>query len=124
MKDNIMEELKKSFRPEFLNRFDDIIVFHRLTKEQAMKICDNFLSALTARMRERGMDLVVPPVVKQKLVEEGYSEVNGARPLRRVIQRRIEDALSEEILAGNIGAGERAVACLYNDRIDFRKENI
>lgn len=124
MKEHITEELKKTFRPEFLNRFDEIIVFHRLTKEQTLVICSSFLETLTKRMRARGMDLLVPPAVKEKLVEEGYSEVNGARPLRRVIQRKIGDALSEEILAGNLSEGERAVAFLQNGEICFRKERI
>lgn len=124
MKENIQEELKRVFRPELLNRFDDIIVFHKLTKAQAGKICEQLIGALASRMREKGMDLRVGNVVKERLVEEGYSEVYGARPLKRVVQKRLENPLSEEILAGHIVEGECALAGLLNDKITFRKEKI
>mgnify|MGYP005789888159 FL=1 len=107
MKDNITEELKTQFKPEFLNRVDDIIIFHKLTREDAAKICDLFLATLAERLKGRGIEVNVSNAAKDKLIEEGYDEVYGARPLKRVIQRRIEDALSEEILMNRVSNGQK-----------------
>ncbi len=107
MKDNITEELKTQFKPEFLNRVDDIIIFHKLTREDATKICDLFLATLAERLKGRGIEVNVSNAAKDKLIEEGYDEVYGARPLKRVIQRRIEDALSEEILMNRVSNGQK-----------------
>ena len=107
MKDSITEELKTQFKPEFLNRVDDIIIFHKLTREDAAKICDLFLATLAERLKGRGIEVNVSNAAKDKLIEEGYDEVYGARPLKRVIQRRIEDALSEEILMNRVSNGQK-----------------
>ena len=107
MKDDITEELKAQFKPEFLNRIDEIIIFHKLSKEDAAKVCDLFLKVLCDRLKKRGIEVNVSNAAKDKLLEEGYDEVYGARPLKRVIQRRIEDALSEEILMNRVLSGQK-----------------
>ena len=107
MKDNITEELKAQFKPEFLNRVDEIIIFHKLTREDGAKVCDLFLETLSKRLKNRAIELTVSDSAKQKLLDEGYDEVYGARPLKRVIQRRIEDALSEEILLNKVSTGQK-----------------
>jgi len=123
MKERITDALKRNFRPEFLNRIDEIIVFHRLTKAQVDKICAKMLENLSSRMRLNGMEISVSPEARAKIVEEGYTPAYGARPLKRVIQRRIEDVLSEEILAGNIKSGERVLVTLNkNGEFRFQKE--
>ena len=108
MKENITNALKEKFKPEFLNRLDDVIVFHRLTESDAAKIAEKMVDGLSKRLLEqRGISLVVTDSALKKLVEEGYDSQYGARPLKRVIQRRIEDKLSEEILLGKIKNGQR-----------------
>ena len=107
MKDDISDALKSQFKPEFLNRIDEIIIFHKLSKEDGAKVCDLFLETLSKRLKNRNIELVVSDEAKQKLLDEGYDEVYGARPLKRVIQRRIEDALSEEILQNKISSGQK-----------------
>ena len=107
MKEDITEELKAQFKPEFLNRVDEIIIFHKLSKEDASKVCDLFLNVLFDRLQKRDIRVSVSGAAKEKLLDEGYDEVYGARPLKRVIQRRIEDALSEEILMNRISSGQK-----------------
>ncbi len=98
MKENIEDALKKQFKPEFLNRIDEIVVFHKLSKEDASKICDRLLKALSERLAEQGVTMRVTDRAKERLVEEGYNEEMGARPLKRTLQRLVEDRLSEELL--------------------------
>lgn len=100
------EELKKNFRPEFLNRVDETIVFHPLTQREIINITDIMLKAVSARLKERNIGLQVTDSAKALLAELGYDKTLGARPLRRTIQRYVEDALSEKILFGEILAGE------------------
>ena len=119
MKEKISEELKEQFKPEFLNRVDEIIIFHKLAREDAAKVCDLFLSVLSERLKKREIDLGVSSAAKELLLDEGYDAVYGARPLKRVIQRRIEDALSEEILANRIAAGQRVRADVKEGKIVF-----
>ncbi len=108
MKENITNALKEKFRPEFLNRLDDVIVFHRLTESDAARIAEKMVDGLSKRLLEqRGISLVVTDSALKKLVEEGYDSQYGARPLKRVIQRQIEDKLSEEILLGKVRNGQR-----------------
>lgn len=122
MKDAINEALKEQFRPEFLNRLDDVIVFKRLTKEEAGKICYKIIDGLRARLQIKGIALDIAPAAMDKLIEEGYSEVYGARPMKRTVQRRIEDRLSDEILAGNILPGEVVTVELKDGEFSFRSE--
>src|SRR5690606_4364460 len=91
MKAKVNEELKQQFRPEFLNRVDDVIVFPQLTQEQIVQIVDLMIAQLDERMRAQGMTIRLTDAAKQLLAERGYDPVLGARPLRRAIQREIED---------------------------------
>ena len=110
MKENITKALKEKFRHEFLNRMDDIIVFHRLTESDCVRIGRKIVEGLATRLLEqRGIVLTVTEMALASLVKEGYDAQYGARPLKRVIQRRIEDKLSEEILLGRIRNGQRVV---------------
>ncbi len=105
MRENIDAALKKQFRPEFLNRLDDVIVFHKLTKENAALICDKILEGLQKRLEAKKIRLSVTAAAKDLLVEQGYSEEYGARPLKRAVQRLVEDSLSEEILMDRLRPG-------------------
>jgi ATP-dependent Clp protease ATP-binding subunit ClpC len=107
-------ELKKLLRPELLNRLDDIIVFSRLTRDELREITRNLLSQLSARAKERGVELLFSDMAVEQICNEGYDNAYGARPLRRVIQRRIEDLLAQELLEGKIAQGNELL-CDYSD---------
>jgi ATP-dependent Clp protease ATP-binding subunit ClpC len=102
MKSRVNEELKKNFKPEFLNRVDETIVFPQLTREELMQIVDLFIKRLQLRLDERDLKLVLTTTAKDRLIELGYEPALGARPLRRTVQREIEDEISERILTGTI----------------------
>ena len=121
MKEKISDELKEQFKPEFLNRVDEIIIFHKLSREDAAKVCDLFLSVLCERLKKREIELDVSNAAKDLLLDEGYDPVYGARPLKRVIQRRLEDAISEEILANKIASGQKVLADAKDGKIVFRE---
>jgi ATP-dependent Clp protease ATP-binding subunit ClpC len=106
MKAKVNEELKQHFRPEFLNRVDDTIVFPQLTQDQIVKIVDLMIARLDERLRDQEMTIELTDAAKELLAERGYDPVLGARPLRRAIQRDIEDVLSEKILFGEVKAGQ------------------
>jgi ATP-dependent Clp protease ATP-binding subunit ClpC len=106
MKTKVNEELKQHFRPEFLNRVDDAIVFHQLCQEEVVTIVDLMIAKIDDRLKDRDMGLELRPAAKTLLSERGYDPVFGARPLRRTIQREIEDSLSEKILFGELKAGQ------------------
>ena len=122
LKDTVMEELKKAFRPEFLNRIDDIIVFAHLSKEEIRQIVDLMLKDLFKRLDERELTIEVGDDVKDYLAKEGYNEAYGARPLRRVIQKKIEDVLAEEILTGNYKPKDVLVMSMEDDKIKISKK--
>ncbi|MEV2275809.1 ATP-dependent Clp protease ATP-binding subunit [Nocardiopsis sp. NPDC049922] len=109
MKGKVSEELKQNFRPEFLNRVDDVIVFHQLTEKEIFQIVDLMISSLDSRLKERDMGIELRPGAKKVLAERGFDPVLGARPLRRTIQREIEDQLSEKILFGDLKSGQIVV---------------
>ncbi|GAB2531831.1 ATP-dependent Clp protease ATP-binding subunit [Brachybacterium huguangmaarense] len=109
MKAKVHEELKQHFRPEFLNRVDDVVVFPQLSQDEIMQIVDLMIAKLDTRLAEQGMTLELTDAAKALLAEKGYDPVLGARPLRRTIQRDIEDALSEKILFGQVRAGDDIV---------------
>ena len=122
MKERVMAEVKDTFRPEFINRIDDLIVFHALEPDDIRRIAALMLGSVSRRLAQRGMQLSYGDDVVALLADEGYDANFGARPLRRTIQRSVEDALSEEIIAGKIALGDRVE--LYVDdgnRIAFRK---
>ncbi len=106
MKAKVGDELKTHFRPEFLNRIDDIIVFHQLTKPEIIQIVDLMITNLDDRLKAKDMGIELTTTAKELLATRGYDPLMGARPLRRTIQREIEDALSEKILFGDLKAGE------------------
>lgn len=114
MKGKIMEELKKAFRPEFLNRIDEIIVFHSLEKPHLKEIVTLMVEQLILRLKEQEMDLELTDAAKEKITDEGYDPEYGARPLRRAIQKFIEDRLSEELLKGNISSGQHILIDVDN----------
>ena len=124
MKQRVSAALKAHFRPEFLNRMDDIIVFHSLTKEDCARIGGKLVNSLAKRLLEqRGIVLSVTESALSALVEEGYDPQYGARPLKRVIQRRIEDSLSEEILLGRIENGQHVTVDYYGGEYSLVKRN-
>ena len=106
MRENINEALREQFKPEFLNRLDDIIIFRKLTREEQGEICGKIIKGVAAKLRQMGISLKILPAAMGSLLNEGYSEEYGARPMKRVVQKRIEDRLSDEILSGNILQGE------------------
>ena len=106
MKNKVQDELKNHFRPEFLNRIDDVIVFHQLSENEIIQIVDLMIANLDERLRARDMGIELTTEAKSLLAKKGYDPLLGARPLRRCIQREIEDALSEKILFGDLKAGE------------------
>ncbi len=106
MKSKVSEELKQHFRPEFLNRVDEIIVFPPLTEEQIVSMVDNMIASVELRLKDRDMSLELTPAAKQLLATRGFDPVLGARPLRRTVQREIEDVLAEKMLYGEVGPGQ------------------
>ncbi len=121
LKDTVSEEMKKAFRPEFLNRIDETIVFAHLSKEEIRQIVDLMLKDLFKRLAEKELNIDVSDEVKDYLAENGYSEAYGARPLRRLIQRKMEDSLAEEILSGKYGKGDTIKVSLVDGKITFDK---
>ncbi|MEJ2105404.1 MAG: hypothetical protein P8X47_12635 [Ignavibacteriaceae bacterium] len=110
MKDTVEDAMKKLFNPEFLNRIDDTIVFRHLNKEDIMEIITIEIKDLYKNLEENKMDLILDQSAKEFLVEKGFDEKYGARPLRRAIQKYVEDPLAEEILRGSFKEGTRIVA--------------
>lgn len=124
MKDNITKALKEKFRPEFLNRMDDIIVFHRLSETDCAKIGGKIIASLAKRLEEqRGITLSVTDGALNALVKDGYDAQYGARPLKRVIQRKIEDRLSEEILLGKVENGQNVTVDYCGGEFTFTTKN-
>jgi ATP-dependent Clp protease ATP-binding subunit ClpC len=116
MRDKLLKELKRTFRPEFLNRVDKVVVFHALTKEDIANIVDLELQKVQDRLSESDLQLEVTEDAKALLAKEGYSEDYGARPLRRVIQNKVEDALSDAILASDFEEGSTVLVDVEEDR--------
>jgi ATP-dependent Clp protease ATP-binding subunit ClpC len=110
MTNRVQDELKQPFTPKFLNRVADTIVFHQLTQDEILQIVDLMIAKLEERMKDRDMGIELTPPAKKLLGERGYDPVLGARPLRRTIQREIEDPLSEKILFGDVKAGQIVMA--------------
>ena len=118
-KEIVLDELKKVFKPEFLNRVDDIIVFNKLTHDDIKKIADNMLASLTERLKALEIDIEFTESVKDKLADEGFDDVYGARPLRRTIRSKIEDVVSEKILDGTIKKGGKVVCDVRDNEVVF-----
>ncbi len=120
MKDLIMGEVERHFRPEFLNRLDEIIIFNQLTKKDMQRIVENELVKVNARMQEKGHELVITQPVIEWLIDKSFHEEFGARPLKRGIEKLIEDPLSEQILKGKLGEPYEVTAQLDGDDVSFK----
>jgi len=116
MKNDLNEELKQYFRPEFLNRLDEIIVFRQLTKNEVKEIAEIMLQEVFVRLLDKGIKLNVTDAFKERLVEEGYNPSYGARPLRRAVMRLLEDSLAEEVLSGRIKDGDKALVDIDDNK--------
>lgn len=121
IKDAVMGELRNTFRPEFLNRVDDIIVFQRLTKENIKEIASRLLAVLQKRVEDMGIEVTFSDEAVSKIADAGFDDVYGARPLKRAIQSRIEDALSEEMLKGNVKKDGKYICNVKDDKFVFDK---
>jgi ATP-dependent Clp protease ATP-binding subunit ClpC len=121
MKDRVLEELKRSFRPEFINRIDDIIVFHSLNVEHIKEIIRLMVSRINTQLTERGIELLLTPAAENALVEKGYDPTYGARQLRRTIQKHIEDPLAEAIVRGQLPDSARIEVDLDPTGFVFRE---
>jgi ATP-dependent Clp protease ATP-binding subunit ClpC len=123
MKNRMMDEMKKLFRPEFLNRVDEVIVFQHLRKEEILQIAELYLGRVNEQAKSLGLTIELSDGVKDLLAEHGYDPNLGARPLRRAVQRYIEDPLSEEFLLGKFAEGDHILAELDDDRrVIFKKK--
>jgi ATP-dependent Clp protease ATP-binding subunit ClpC len=122
LKSRVVQEVRKAFNPEFINRLDDQIVFRPLVKEDILEIAHISMRRLNSRLAERAVTLTISDEVKEYLVREGYDPEYGARPLRRVIQRAIEDPLSLKIISNELPDNSEVIATLENDQIEFRIE--
>jgi ATP-dependent Clp protease ATP-binding subunit ClpC len=120
MKQKVNDELKQHFRPEFLNRIDDTIVFHQLGEDEILQIVDIMISRIETQLRNKDMGLELTDNAKRWLAKKGWDPVMGARPLRRTIQREIEDSLSERILFNELKAGQIVVVDVAEDALTFR----
>jgi len=116
IKSLVNEELKQYFRPEFLNRLDEIIVFRQLSKDEVKEIAEIMLQEVFARLQDKGIKLDVTDAFKERLVEEGYNPSYGARPLRRAVMRLLEDSLAEEVLSGRIKDGDKALVDIDDNK--------
>jgi len=120
-REDINEALKKTFRPEFLNRIDEVIIFHRLSEEDMKRIVDLQMKDIRQRLLEQGLDIQLSETARDWLAEKGYDPVFGARPLRRTLQRLIESPLSKKLIRGEFKPGDRLRVDVKNDKLVFRK---
>ena len=124
MKSGVMEEVKLMFKPEFLNRIDDIIVFHALNEKEVRSIVNIMLRALAKQVKEQmEIELKFTDTLKNMLAKESYDKKYGARPLRRMIQSKVEDALAEEVLSGAVNSGDIVNVSCRNDKVTFKVNN-
>jgi ATP-dependent Clp protease ATP-binding subunit ClpC len=122
MKERVMSELRKTFRPEFLNRVDELIVFHPLGKEHLKEIIGLMLKELGKRIKDKKLKLEVTEEAKDILLEEGFNEEYGARPLRRAIQKLVEDQLSDGLLEGKFTSGDTVLVDATEGKINLVKK--
>ena len=119
MKGKILEESKRVFKPEFLNRLDDLIVFHTLGRPDLLRIVDLEVSKVVARVRAKEINIVLNEAAKEFLIEKGYDPTYGARPMRRAVEKYLEDPLAEELLRGGIKAGDVLEITLDGTKLGF-----
>jgi ATP-dependent Clp protease ATP-binding subunit ClpC len=120
MRKKVVSEMERMFRPEFRNRLDGTIIFRALSREEITQIVDLLLNQVQERLKEQELNLTATEAVKNLIAQEGYDPDFGARPLRRVIQAKIEDALSEGILAGDFALGDTVEADVEDEKIVFK----
>ena len=120
MKDKIMEETKRVFKPEFLNRLDDIIVFQSLSKEMLTRIVDLEVSKVTTRIRDKDIEVTLDAAAHELLIEKGYDPTYGARPMRRAVVRYLEDPIAEEFLRGTIKSGDQVAVTRDGEKLSFK----
>ncbi|HVN67099.1 MAG TPA: hypothetical protein VMT55_01915, partial [Candidatus Sulfotelmatobacter sp.] len=121
MKDAVLSDMKKDFRPEFLNRIDEIIIFHPLNEEELKQIAGLIIADLQKQVVDRGQKLEVTDEVKARVIKDGYEPKYGARPLRRAVQHLLENPLSNEIISGKFQDGDIITAGIKDDKIVFEK---
>jgi ATP-dependent Clp protease ATP-binding subunit ClpA len=117
----LREELKRTFRPEFLNRIDEVIVFHRLPEASLFQVVDKMLDDLRARLAERQLTLELTDDARAWLVQNGYDEAYGARPLRRLIQKEVENALARRVLGSELSSGDRIRVEVLDNHLEFER---
>jgi ATP-dependent Clp protease ATP-binding subunit ClpB len=117
--ERVLDALRDHFRPEFLNRVDEIVVFRRLDREQLARIVELQVARLRARLADRGVELELTATAADLLAREGYDPAYGARPLKRLVQRRLENPLAQRMLAGAVGQGDRVVVDADGDELTF-----
>ena len=122
MRDRQLEALRQTMKPEFINRIDDVIIFHKLSKDNILSICDIMVNNLAKRLKEQNININVSDSAKNYITEQGFNSEYGARPLRRSVQKLIEDKLSDEILRGNIAIGDSVKIDFKDDKLIFEKE--
>jgi ATP-dependent Clp protease ATP-binding subunit ClpC len=123
MRENVLSELKRSFNPEFLNRVDEVVVFHPLTNDHLLQIVDMLVAELNAQMLlSRNIHVEVGSDVKEWLIQENYQPTYGARPMRRAIQKHITDPLSEEMLRGRFKEAQKILVTMKDGIIAFHEE--
>jgi ATP-dependent Clp protease ATP-binding subunit ClpC len=122
IKGRVMEEVKRTFRPEFLNRIDDIVVFHKLTEEDVKQIADIMINNLVMRVKANGIEIKVDSKAKELIAKKGFDSNYGARPLRRTIQTMIEDKLAEEILEGDFDKSKSIKISAKDEKILVNKK--
>jgi ATP-dependent Clp protease ATP-binding subunit ClpB len=120
MKASVMEIVTQHFRPEFINRVDDVVVFHPLSQKHIRAIVDIQLGYLHDRLAEREMTIVLSDAAREKLAEAGFDPVYGARPLKRAIQQQVENPLAQEILRGRFGPGDTIEVGVAEDQLEFQ----
>ena len=118
----VLDEVKSRFRPEFINRLDEMVIFHRLEREHMSAIVDIQLRHLQARLTRRDLGIVVTDAAKELLVEAGWDPQYGARPLKRAIQRLVQNPLAQRMLAGDYKAGEVVLVEADDDELSFKKQ--
>src|ERR1051325_6422475 len=123
MREKILEEARKTFRPEFLKRLDDIIVFRSLTKPDLIEILDLEIEKVMGRLKGKNLNLTLDAKAKDFLVEKGYDPTYGARPMRRSVERYLEDPLAEELLKGNLHEGEPVDVTAEDGKLVFRQKS-